>query len=52
MYAKAFELDSSLYHSPEMISGMLDFIEKDPDLMIESFLQGKTLIVPKVQHLS
>ena len=51
MYSKAFKLDFSLYHSPEEVSGMLDFIEKDPDLIIESFLQGKALGVPEDQLL-
>ena len=43
MYTNAFKSDCSLYHRPELISGMLDFIEQDSDLIVEPFLQGKAL---------
>ena len=41
MHTNAFKFDSSLYQPPEEMSGMLDFENKDQDLTIKPFLQGK-----------
>ena len=43
MNSNTFKSDCSYYHRPELISGMLDFIEQNSDLIVEPFLQGKAL---------
>ena len=42
MYTNAFKLDSSSYYQPETNIDLLDFINKDPEFIVEPFLQGKT----------
>ena len=42
MHTNAFKLDSLSYFSPETNVDLLDFINKDPEFIVEPFLQGKT----------
>ena len=41
MNTHAIRYDSNQYFEPESETNLLDFLNNDPDLIVEPFLQGK-----------
>ena len=41
MNTNAIRQDSNQYFEPESETNLLDFLNNDPDLIVEPFLQGK-----------